>query len=244
MSRELPATPRFKSVLFKLSGELLGGDNGVGLDANILNRVAGELMKLPAAGIRTAVVVGGGNFFRGARNQSLSMSTVRGHQMGMLFTVANAIALEQALWNQGAKATVQSAIAVPAVVAQFDGISFAQCLNRGEIVIFAGGTGCTHFTTDTAASLRAIEMNADILLKATDVDGVYDKDPATDSNAKRYDTLTFDRVLADNLTVMDASSIALCRDHRLPVCVFNGAQSGNIIGAGYGAHNIGTQIHL
>ena len=243
LSDELPVDSNFDTVLYKLSGEMLGGERGIGLDADELDRVASELISVASAGIKTGVVVGGGNHFRGARNSAISISTLRAHQMGMLFTIANAIALEQALQSQGAEAVVQSSVAVPSIVELFDGVSFTQHLDNGTIVVFAGGTGCTHFTTDTAASLRAIEMKADILLKATDVEGVYDSDPAKNSEARMYDSLSFDQVLADNLTVMDAASIALCREHQMPIRVFNGSIPGNISMAGFGG-DVGTLVHF
>ncbi len=243
MSDEIPAEPRYGTVLFKLSGELLGGTAGFGLDSQELNRVANELKMVAAAGVRTAVVVGGGNYFRGAQNEALSISTLRAHQMGMLFTIANAIALEQTLQNMDVESVVQSSVAVSSIVQQYDGISHAQYLDRGAVVVFAGGTGCTHFTTDTAASLRAIQIKADILLKATDVDGIYDSDPAQNRDAILFDQLTFDQVLADKIKVMDASSIALCREHHVPIRVFNASEPGCITKAGYGA-NVGTLVHF
>ncbi len=232
-----------RTVLFKLSGELLGGKRGIGLDAEELDRVASELISVVEDDINVAVVIGGGNFFRGARNDALSIEPLRAHQMGMLFTIANAIALEQAVRNRLWDAVVQSSVAIPSMVQQFDGDSFKPYMDDGAIVIFAGGTGSTHFTTDTAASLRAIEIKADILLKATDVDGVYDSDPAQNSAARMYDSLTFDQALADNLAVMDATSIALCREHQMPIRVFNATVPGNIVEAGHG-REVGTLVHV
>ena len=243
MRDDQSAQPRYGTVLYKLSGELLGGPQGFGLDAVELDKVAAELKAVVNAGVKTAVVVGGGNFFRGARNEVHSMAKVRAHQMGMLFTIANAMALEQTLHSQGVDAIVQSSIAVPSIVQQFDGVSFADHLVRGAVLIFAGGTGCTHFTTDTAASLRAIEIKADILLKATDVDGIYSSDPALNSDAVRFESLTFDQVLADNLAVMDATSIALCREHQLPIRVFDASKAGNITKAGIGSL-VGTLVDV
>ncbi len=243
MTDEIPGISTYGTVLYKLSGELLGGADGVGLDVAELDRVAGELQSVAQAGIKTAVVVGGGNYFRGARNKALSIAALRAHQMGMLFTIANAIALEQTLQSKGTEAIVQSAVAVPSIVQNFDGVSFSEYLNRGAVVIFAGGTGSTHFTTDTAASLRAIEIKADILLKATDVDGIYSSDPMQNRDATLYDSLTFDQVLTDNLTVMDATSVALCREHQMPIRVFNASQTGTIVKAGLGA-NVGTLVHF
>lgn len=235
MPDDTPSSKPYDIVLFKLSGELLGGDQGVGYDPAELDRVAEELARVANAGVRTAIVVGGGNFFRGGENQNLSISDIRAHQMGMLFTISNAIALEQALHSKGIDAIVQSSVSIPSIVPQFDGVSFARHLSGGGVLIFAGGTGCTHFTTDTAASLRAVEIGADILLKVTDVDGIYSSDPASDRNAKMYELLTHDEVLENSLAVMDAASVALCREHRMPIRVFNGSRPGSIFEAGLGS---------
>ena len=235
------AVQPYNKVLIKLSGELLGGDRGLGIDADEIDRVAGELAGIVNAGIKTGVVVGGGNFFRGGRKSGLSISKVRGHQMGMLFTIPNAIALEQTLRSKGVGAVVQSAVAVPSIVEQYDATSFADHLDNDCIVIFAGGTGSTHFTTDTAASLRAIEMGADILLKATNVDGIYSADPKNDTATVRFEMLTHNEILEKNLAVMDATSIALCREHNLPIRVFDGTVKGSIERVGLGSQE-GTLV--
>ncbi len=232
---------RYATVLYKLSGEMLGGSQGFGIDAQIARRVCEELAKVASQGIRVAVVVGGGNFFRGGQNASLAASAVRKDQIGMLFTLANALALEQTLMSLGAHAAVQSAIDVPALAERYDGRSFRSHFERQSIVIFAGGTGNTHFTTDTAASLRAIETGADILLKATKVDGVYTGDPLSADSVTRYETVTYDEVLEKNLAVMDATSVALCREHDLPIRVFDATASGNIEKIGLGAA-LGTLV--
>ena len=230
-----------RTILFKLSGELLGDETGSGINGESIDRVADELISVVNAGVRTGVVIGGGNFFRGGRSEGITLTEIRGHQLGMLFTVANAIALEQALLGKGAAAVVQSAIAVPSIVEQFDGRSFGLHLDEGTVVIFAGGTGSTHFSTDTAASLRAIQIGADVLLKGTQVDGVYSADPKQDADAEKFDTLTFDEVLAKNLSVMDATAIAMCREHKLPIQVFDATVAGGIRRAGLGA-NDGTLV--
>ncbi len=232
---------RYATVLYKLSGEMLGGSQGFGVDAATTRRVCEELTGVASHGVRVAVVVGGGNFFRGGRNTSLAASAVRKDQIGMLFTLANALALEQTLMSLGARAAVQSAIDVPALAERYDGRSFISHFERRRIVIFAGGTGNTHFTTDTAASLRAIEIGADILLKATKVDGIYTGDPMCADAVRRYETVTYDEVLEKNLAVMDATSVALCREHNLPIRVFDAAASGNIESIGLGAE-LGTLV--
>ena len=231
----------YDTVLYKLSGELLGGKHGSGIDSAVTRSICEELANVSSSQTRVAVVVGGGNFFRGGQNSELNASAVRKHQIGMLFTLANALALEQTLLSLGAKAAVQSAIEVPALVDRYDGVSFQSHFDRGCVVIFAGGTGNTHFTTDTAASLRAIEIGADILLKATKVDGIYTVDPMSDKTAKRYELVSYDEVLEKNLAVMDATSVALCREHGLPIRVFDASKSGNIEQSGLGAE-LGTLV--
>ncbi len=230
-----------RTILFKLSGELLGDDQGSGIDAQAISRVADEIAQVVNAGIRTGMVIGGGNFFRGGRSVGFSLSAVRGHQMGMLFTIANAIALEQALLSKGVPTVVQSSVAVPSIVDQFDGHSFMKYLDEGGAVIFAGGTGSTHFSTDTAASLRAIQMGADILLKATQVDGIYSSDPKQEISAEKYDRLTYDDVLVKNLAVMDATAVAMCREHNLPIRVFDATVRGGIKRVGLGEED-GTLV--
>ena len=230
-----------RTILFKLSGELLAGGRKSGIDPQEINRVAGELADVVGAGVRTGVVIGGGNFFRGGRSKGLSLSEVRGHQMGMLFTIANAIALEQALLSKNVPAVVQSSIAVPSIVEQFDGRSFQQYLDEGHVMIFAGGTGSTHFSTDTAASLRAIQIGADMLLKATQVDGIYSSDPKLESDAVKFDRLTYDQVLTMNLAVMDATSVTMCREHNLPIRVFDATVDGGIRRVGLGGKD-GTLV--
>ena len=230
-----------RTILFKLSGELLGDEQGSGMDAQAISRVADEISDVVNAGIRTGIVIGGGNFFRGGRSDGFLLSTTRGHQMGMLFTIANAIALEQALLSKDVKTVVQSSVAIPSIVDQFDGHSFMKNLDEGGAVIFAGGTGSTHFSTDTAASLRAIQIGADILLKATQVDGIYSSDPKQEASAEKYDRLTYDDVLVKNLAVMDATAVAMCREHSLPIRVFDATVSGGIRRVGLGEED-GTLV--
>lgn len=236
-----PASDCDRTILFKLSGELLAGGQKSGIDPDETDRVAGELADVVRAGVRTGVVIGGGNFFRGGKSSDHSLSEYRGHQMGMLFTIANAIALEQALLDQDVSAVVQSSIGIPSIVEQFDDRSSEKYLDEGCVMIYAGGTGNTHFSTDTAASLRAIQIGADILLKATRVDGIYNSDPQRDADAVRLGDLTYEEVLTMNLGVMDATSVALCRQHNLPIRVFNATVRGGISRAGLGGED-GTLV--
>ena len=225
---------RYRRVLYKLSGEILGGSHGIGFDEATVDRIVGELITVAEQGVEVGVVIGGGNFFRGAADTGLSISRVRSDQMGMLCTVVNAIALEQVVCTKGARAIAQSTVAVPGMVEDYNGTSCLPYLADGFIVIFAGGTGNTHVTTDTAASLRAIEVNADILLKATKVDGIYSQNPVGDDTAEMYMHLTHDEVLEKRLAVMDATSVVICREYNLPIRVFNASKEGAIIRAGSG----------
>ena len=227
MSNDSAGHP-YRTVLFKLSGELLGGQKGIGFDVETVDRVASEIAEVANAGVRVGVVVGGGNFFRGGSSVGLPMSEVRSHQIGMLCTVANGMALEQVLISAGVGAVVQSSIAVPALVELFDGVSFANHMDSGRVVVFTGGTGNTHVSTDTGASLRAIGIGADILLKATRVNGIYSADPEIDPAAVRYEMLTYDEVLEKQFEVMDATSVALCRQYNMPIRVFDASQAGGI----------------
>ncbi len=235
------AVSKFETVLFKLSGELLGGKDGRGIDDRKLRRTADELVDLAHRGLRIGVVIGGGNFYRGGSRSEPSIFAERGHHMGLLFTIVNALALEQGVIQSGADAIVQSAVPVPSVVEAYDGNACRKHLDAGRVVIFAGGTGHSHFSTDTAASLRAIQIGANVLLKATKVNGVYDSDPELNPSAARYAFVTHSEVLEKNLGFMDATSIALCREHRLPVRVFDALTEGGLIQAGMG-EEIGSLV--
>lgn len=215
------AKPLFKRILVKLSGEALLGDADYGIDPAMLRRVALELQEVLALGVQVAVVVGGGNIFRGAGLARAGMDRVTADQMGMLATVMNALAIQDAIEGLGSQARVMSAIRINEVAEDFIRRRAVRHLEKGRVVIFAAGTGNPFFTTDTAAALRAIEVGAEILLKATKVNGVYSDDPVTNSAATRYERLSFDRVLDDRLNVMDATAIVMCRDNRLPLRVFN-----------------------
>ena len=223
------ASPAYDRVLLKLSGEALLGSLEYGIDPVVVRRVAVEVADVLALGVQVGLVIGGGNIFRGAGLAEGGMDRVTGDQMGMLATVINALALQDALERQGAVARVMSAVQIHEVCEDYIRRRAVRHLERGRVVIFAGGTGNPFFTTDTAASLRAIEIGADILLKATKVDGVYSADPLKDPAAVRYDGLSFDRVLAEKLNVMDATAVVMCRDNNLPLTVFNFANAGDLM---------------
>ena len=222
------AEPLFKRILVKLSGEALLGKAEYGIDPAMLRRVALELQEVAVMGVQVAVVIGGGNIFRGAGLARAGMDRVTADQMGMLATVLNALAMQDAIESIGAHARVMSAIRINEVAEDYIRRRAVRHLEKGRIVIFAAGTGNPFFTTDTAASLRAIEIGAELLLKATKVNGVYSDDPVKNPAATRYTRLSFDRVLDDRLSVMDATAIVMCRDNRLPLRVFNLGNSGDL----------------
>ena len=219
---------RYQRILVKLSGEALLGQAEYGIDPLMLRRVATELQEVQALGVQVAVVIGGGNIFRGAGLARSGMDRVTADQMGMLATVMNALAMQDAIEQIGSHARVMSAIRINEVCEDFIRRRAVRHMEKGRIVIFAAGTGNPFFTTDTAASLRAIEIGADLLIKATKVNGVYDDDPVKNPAAKRYQKLSFDRVLDDRLSVMDATAIVMCRDNRLPLRVFNLGNNGDL----------------
>lgn len=231
----------FKRVLVKLSGEALMGQGDYGIEPAMLKRVAAELVEVAAAGVQVAVVLGGGNIFRGAGLARAGMDRVTGDQMGMLATVINSLAMQDAVEGLGAHARVMSAIRINEVAEDYVRRRAVRHLEKGRIVIFAAGTGNPFFTTDSAASLRAIEIGADLLLKATKVNGVYSDDPVKNPGASRYERLTFDRVLDDRLGVMDATAIVLCRDNHLPLRVFNLNNHGDLPRVVRG-ENVGTLV--
>jgi uridylate kinase len=219
---------RYRRILVKLSGEALLGEAEYGIDPSMLRRVATELQEVQAMGVQVAVVIGGGNIFRGAGLARAGMDRVTADQMGMLATVMNALAMQDAIESIGAHARVMSAIRINEVCEDFIRRRAVRHLEKGRVVIFAAGTGNPFFTTDTAASLRAIEIGADLLIKATKVNGVYSDDPVKNPAATRYQRLSFDRVLDDRLSVMDATAIVMCRDNRLPLRVFNLGNNGDL----------------
>jgi uridylate kinase len=220
--------PVFKRILLKLSGEALAANQGFGVDPSRIHEVAAELADVQKLGIQIAVVVGGGNFFRGVAIQAKTMDRVSADHMGMLATVINALALQDALEKQGVHTRVQSAIEMNQVAEPFIRRRAMRHLEKGRVVIFAGGTGNPYFSTDTAASLRAMEIKADAILKATKVDGVYDADPMLVKDAKMFQTISYLDVLSKGLKVMDATAISLCRDNNLPIIIFNLNNHGNI----------------
>jgi uridylate kinase len=223
-------TAPYKRILLKLSGEVLMGESGDGLaiDPAVTARVAGEIKDAREAGHEVCVVVGGGNIFRGLAAAARGFERATADYMGMLATVMNALAVQNALEQIGVETRVQSAIPMASVCEPFIRRRAQRHLEKGRVVIFAAGVGSPYFTTDSGAALRAAEMNCDALLKGTSVDGVYDADPKKVATAKRFETVSYDRVLSDNLKVMDASAIALCRDNNIPIVVFNIREPGNL----------------
>ena len=218
----------YKRVLLKLSGEALAAGRGFGIDAVFIHKVAEEIAAVHALGCEIAIVVGGGNFFRGVAQQAIDMDRVAADHMGMLSTVINSIALQDAIEKRGLFCRVMSAIEMHQVAEPYIRRRAVRHLEKARVVIFAAGTGNPYFSTDTAASLRAMEIGADILLKATSVDGIYTADPKTDPNATRFDTITYDEMLRRNLRVMDTTAVSLCRDNRMPMMVFSMREEGNI----------------
>jgi uridylate kinase len=219
--------PSFKRILLKLSGEVLMGE-GHAIDPAVTARVAREIADVKAQGYEVCVVVGGGNIFRGIAAAAKGFERATADYMGMLATVMNALAVQNALEQIGIETRVQSAIPMASVCEPYIRRRAERHLEKGRIVIFAAGVGSPYFTTDSGAALRAAEMKCDALFKGTSVDGVYDADPKKVSTAKRFETISYDRVLADNLKVMDASAVALCRDNNIPIVVFNIREQGNL----------------
>jgi len=212
---------RYKRVLLKLSGEALMGELDYGIEPAVIKRIAAEIGEVRKRGVEVAIVIGGGNIFRGAGLAGAGMDRVTGDYMGMLATVMNALAIQDALESLDVYARVMSALQIHEVCEDYIRRRAVRHLEKGRVVILAAGTGNPFFTTDTAASLRAIEIGADVLLKATKVDGVYDSDPATNPDAKRFETVSYDKVIADKLGVMDATAIVMCRDNDLPLRIFD-----------------------
>jgi uridylate kinase len=231
----------YRRILVKLSGEALMGNSDYGIDPVFLKRLASEIAAVHEHGVQIAVVIGGGNLFRGAGLARAGMDRVTGDQMGMLATVMNSLALQDSLESFGVFARVLSAIRINEVCEDYIRRRAIRHLEKGRVTIFAAGTGNPFFTTDTAASLRAIEIGADLLLKATKVDGIYDSDPVTNPSARRYDRLTYDQVLDGRLNVMDATAIVLCRDHTLPLRVFNLNEAGALVRVACG-EEVGTLV--
>jgi uridylate kinase len=241
MATAADGKPAFRRILVKLSGEAMMGDADFGIDPVFLKRLAGEVRAMREFGAEIALVIGGGNLFRGAGLARAGMDRVTADHMGMLATVMNSLALQDALESIGVFVRVQSAIRINQVCEDYIRRRAMRHLEKGRVVIFAAGTGNPFFTTDSAASLRAIEIEADLLVKATKVDGVYDADPMTNPAARRYDRLSYDQVLDQRLGVMDQTAIVLCRDHRLPLRVINLNESGALVRIARG-EDVGTLV--
>lgn len=221
--------PRFRRVLMKLSGEALLGEQSFGIDTGVIDRLANEIKAVAARGIQLALVMGGGNIFRGVAGAAAGMERARADDIGMLATVMNALALENALLRADVPVETFSAIAMPSLCRTFQRSEARAALDDGRVVLFAGGTGSAYFTTDTTAALRAAEMSCDAILKGTSVDGVYSGDPRTDAEAVRYDSISYDDVLNRDLRVMDGAAIALARDNAIPIVVFSMREQGSLV---------------
>ena len=232
---------QYRRVLLKLSGEALMGELDYGIEPRVIQRIAAEIATARKTGVEIAIVIGGGNIFRGAGLARAGMDRVTGDYMGMLATVMNALAIQDALESLDVHARVMSALEINAVCEDYIRRRAIRHLEKGRVVIMAAGTGNPFFTTDTAASLRAIEIGADVLLKATKVDGVYDADPETNPEAKRFEVVSYDRVIADKLDVMDATAIVMCRDNHLPLRVFNLTRANALVQAMAG-DELGTLV--
>ena len=236
------ATPKYKRILLKLSGEALMGDDAFGINRQTIERIVDEISQVVSLGVEMGVVIGGGNIFRGVALGSAGMDRATADYMGMLATIMNALALADVMRQKGLNARVQSALNIEQVVEPYIRPKAIRYLEEGKIVIFAAGTGNPFFTTDTAAALRGTEIGAEMVLKATKVDGVYSDDPKTNPDAKRYDEISFDAAIMQNLKIMDATAFALCRDQSLPITVFSinkpGAMKKVLMG-----ENEGTLVH-
>lgn len=235
--------PAYKRILLKLSGEALMGDDAFGINRATIVRMVEEIAEVTRLGVEVAIVIGGGNIFRGVAGGSVGMDRATADYMGMLATVMNSLALADALDKAGVVARVMSAIAIEQVVEPYVRPKALQYLEEGKVVVFAAGTGNPFFTTDTAAALRGAEIGAEIVLKATKVDGVYSADPNKDTSATRYASITFDEAMARNLQVMDATAFALCRDQKLPVKVFSIFKPGALRKVVLGGDE-GTLVHV
>ena len=221
-------TPRYGRVLLKLSGEALMGEQQFGIDPAVTNQIAKDIAEIQGLGVQVAVVIGGGNLFRGLAASAKGMDRATADYMGMLATVINGLAMQDALEHVGINTRVASAIEMRAVAEPFIRRRAVRHLEKGRVVVFAAGTGNPYFTTDTAAALRAMEMKADVILKGTKVDGIYTADPMLNPTATKYDNISYLKVLAERLNVMDATAISLCMDNKLPIVVFNLRTPGNL----------------
>ena len=234
-------SPFYKKILLKLSGEALMGDQEFGISSDVIASYAKQIKEIVDLGVEVSIVIGGGNIFRGISGAAQGVDRVTGDHMGMLATVINSLALQNSIEKLGVPTRVQTAIEMPKVAEPFIKRRAQRHLEKGRVVIFGAGTGNPYFTTDTAAALRAIEMETDVVIKATKVDGIYDKDPVKYPDAKKYETVTYNEVLAKDLKVMDATAISLCRENKLPIIVFNSLIEGNLKKVVMGEH-IGTIV--
>jgi uridylate kinase len=239
----MPGEPKYRRVLLKLSGEALMGEQGYGIDPETISRIATEVQSVHALGVQVAMVVGGGNIFRGLSGAAAGMERATGDYMGMLATIINSLALQSALERLGVQTRVQSAIPMQTVCEPYIRRRAIRHMEKGRAVIFAAGTGNPFFTTDTAAALRGAEIGAEIVLKATKVDGVYSADPRKDSAATRYARISFDEAITRNLQVLDATAFALCRDQKLPIKVFSIFKPGALRRVVMGEDE-GTLVHV
>ena len=243
MPKSKKSTLRYKRILLKLSGESLMGENQFGIDNNVLVQYSREIKTVVDSGVEVAIVIGGGNIFRGLQAAEGGMDRVQGDYMGMLATVINSMALQAALEGLGVYTRLQSAIKMEAICEPFIRRRAVRHLEKGRVVIFGAGTGNPYFTTDTAASLRAIEIEADVILKGTRVDGIYTADPEKDKKAKKFDQITFDEVYKRDLKVMDMTAFTLCQENNLPIIVFDMNKKGNLMKIVDG-EKVGTLVNL
>ena len=234
-------SPFYKKILLKLSGEALMGEQEFGISSDVIASYAKQIKEIVDLGVEVSIVIGGGNIFRGISGAAQGVDRVTGDHMGMLATVINSLALQNSIEKLGVPTRVQTAIEMPKIAEPFIKRRAQRHLEKGRVVIFGAGTGNPYFTTDTAAALRAIEMETDVVIKATKVDGIYDKDPVKFADAKKYEKVTYNEVLAKDLKVMDATAISLCRENKLPIIVFNSLVEGNLKKVIMG-ENIGTTV--
>jgi len=234
-------SPFYKKILLKLSGEALMGEQEFGISSDVITSYAKQIKEIVDLGVEVSIVIGGGNIFRGISGAAQGVDRVTGDHMGMLATVINSLALQNSIEKLGVPTRVQTAIEMPKIAEPFIKRRAQRHLEKGRVVIFGAGTGNPYFTTDTAAALRAIEMGTDVVIKATKVDGIYDKDPVKFADAKKYEKVTYNEVLAKDLKVMDATAISLCRENKLPIIVFNSLIEGNLKRVIMG-ENIGTTV--
>ena len=234
-------SPFYKKILLKLSGEALMGDQEFGISSDVIASYAKQIKEIVDLGVEVSIVIGGGNIFRGISGAAQGVDRVTGDHMGMLATVINSLALQNSIEKLGVPTRVQTAIEMPKIAEPFIKRRAQRHLEKGRVVIFGAGTGNPYFTTDTAAALRAIEMETDVVIKATKVDGIYDKDPVKFADAKKYEKVTYNEGLAKDLKVMDATAISLCRENKLPIIIFNSLIEGNLKRVIMG-ENIGTTV--